>query len=43
MANWTEDEFMRHSVLIVFAWLVVMLVAGLLLIRYASVFQQALA
>ncbi|WP_281377727.1 hypothetical protein [Halosimplex pelagicum] len=39
MATWTEDPFMRRSVLITVLWLLAMLIGGVVLLRFGNVIQ----
>ncbi|MFB6141269.1 MAG: hypothetical protein ABEJ26_12650 [Halosimplex sp.] len=43
MATWTEDSFVRRSVLITFLWLLAMLVGGVFLLRFGDVIQNLFA
>ncbi|WP_281275747.1 hypothetical protein [Halosimplex halophilum] len=43
MTTWTEDPFMRRSVLITLLWLLAMLVGGIVLIRFGDVIQGLFA
>lgn len=43
MANWTDDGYVRRSVVITFLWLVAMLVGGLLLLNFGDALQSAFA
>lgn len=43
MTTWTEDSFMRRSVIITILWLFAMLLGGVLLLRFGDVIQSAFA
>ncbi|WP_436907042.1 hypothetical protein [Halosimplex marinum] len=43
MTTWTDDPFMRRSVLITLLWLLAMLVGGVVLIRFGDVIQNVFA
>jgi len=43
MTTWTEDPYIRKTVLITFLWLVAMLVGGLALMEFGGAIQNALA
>ena len=43
MTTWTEDSFIRRSVIITFLWLLAMLLGGVLLLRFGDVIQSAFA
>ncbi|MFC7142238.1 hypothetical protein ACFQMA_20665 [Halosimplex aquaticum] len=43
MATWTEDPFVRRSVIITFLWLLAMLVGGMVLLRFGDVIQSLFA
>jgi hypothetical protein len=43
MTTWTDDSFMKRSVVITFLWLVGMLLAGLLLLQFGDVLQSTFA
>jgi hypothetical protein len=43
MATWTEDPFIRRSVLITLLWLLAMLVGGFVLVRFGDVIQSLFA
>jgi hypothetical protein len=43
MTTWTDDSFMRNSVVITLLWLVAMLLGGLLLLQFGDVLQSTFA
>jgi len=43
MGTWTQDSYMRKSVLITLLWLVAMLLGGLALLQFGDAIQNALA
>ncbi|WP_436929737.1 hypothetical protein [Halosimplex halobium] len=43
MTTWTDDPFMRRSVLITLLWLLAMLVGGVVLIRFGDVIRSVFA
>ncbi|WP_281372753.1 hypothetical protein [Halosimplex rubrum] len=43
MTTWTEDPFMRRSVLITVLWLLAMLVGGIVLLRFGDVIRGLFA
>jgi len=43
MTTWTEDPFIRRSVLITFLWLLAMLVGGIVLLRFGDVIRGLFA